>query len=96
MTNFQDFKNKVLKNKEIKRFYDELGPEFELIHQLIEKRIKAGLTQTELAQKIGTKQSAISRLERGDYNPSVAFLRKVAEALGSELRISLPGSRSRN
>lgn len=96
MSSFNDFKKEIFKNKDIKKAYDEMGPEFELIKKLINQRIKVGLTQAELAKKIGTKQSAISRLERGDYNPSVAFLRKVAEALGSELRISLPVLRTKN
>ncbi|MBU1349648.1 MAG: helix-turn-helix transcriptional regulator [Patescibacteria group bacterium] len=55
---------------------------------IIKKRIQQGLTQTELAKKIGTKQSAISRLERGTYNPSLAFLRKLVEALGVKLHLS--------
>jgi len=42
-----------------------------------------------LARRIGTKQSAISRLERGEYNPTVAFLRKVAVGLDAKLKISI-------
>ncbi|PIP29143.1 transcriptional regulator, partial [Candidatus Kuenenbacteria bacterium CG23_combo_of_CG06-09_8_20_14_all_39_39] len=71
-----------------RKAYDELGPEFELIQMIIEKRIKQNLTQSELAEKLGTKQSAISRLERGAYNPTLAFLRKTANALGAEIHIS--------
>ena len=89
MKSYKTFKKHLLKNNEIKKVYDDLGPEFELIQLIIKKRLKAGLTQAELAERIGTKQSAISRLERGTYNPTVAFLRKVAEALGANLRISL-------
>ena len=89
MKSYKIFKNHLLKNKEIKKTYDDLEPEFELVQLIIKNRLKAGLTQAELAEKIGTKQSAISRLERGAYNPTVSFLRKVAEALGAELHISL-------
>lgn len=88
MESFNTFKKGLLKDKEIKKAYDELGPEFELIQTIIEKRLKQGLTQAELAKKIGTKQSAISRLEQGTYNPTVAFLRKLANALDKELHIS--------
>lgn len=88
MKSYKTFKNKLLEDKRIKMVYDELGPEFELVQIIIEKRIEQGLTQTELAKKIGTKQSAISRLEQGNYNPTIAFLRKLAEALGAELNIS--------
>lgn len=88
MKSYKTFKNKLLEDKGIKMVYDELCPEFKLIQIIIEKRIEQGLTQTELAKKIGTKQSAISRLEQGSYNPTIAFLRKLAEALGAELHIS--------
>ncbi|MFH1968319.1 MAG: helix-turn-helix transcriptional regulator [bacterium] len=93
MKTYKELKKKWLKNRKIKKAYDELGPEFELIEMIIERRIKQGLTQAELAKKIGTKQSAISRLERGTYNPTVAFLKNLAEALDVELRISFPAQR---
>jgi len=88
MATYKELKKKWLKNKKVKKAYTELGPEFKLVQMIIEKRIKQGLTQAELAKKIGTKQSAISRLERGDYNPTVDFLKNLAEALGAELHIS--------
>ncbi len=79
----------LLKDKKIKYAYEKLGPEFAMIEMIIKKRIERGLTQKELARKIGTKQSAISRLESGTYNPSISFLQKVGEALGAKLKISL-------
>ena len=87
--NYKQFKKKLLKDKEIKKAYEELGPEFALIRMIIKKRLEKGLTQKELARRIGTKQSAVSRLESGAYNPTLSFLKKVAEALDSELKISL-------
>jgi ribosome-binding protein aMBF1 (putative translation factor) len=89
MKTYKQFKTELLKDKEIKRTYKELGPEFTLIEMIIRKRIKKGLTQRELAQKIGTKQSAISRLESGAYNPTFSFLQKLADALGVRLKILL-------
>jgi len=56
-------------------------------YAIIKQRTKKGLTQADLAKKIGTKQSAISRLERGTYNPSLAFLKKIAKALDKELHV---------
>ncbi|MBU1420967.1 helix-turn-helix transcriptional regulator [Patescibacteria group bacterium] len=88
MKSYQTLKNKLLKDKKTQKSYNELEPEFALIQMIIKKRIQQGLTQTELAKKIGTKQSAISRLERGTYNPSLAFLRKLVEALGVKLHLS--------
>ena len=88
MKSYKTTKKQFLKDRGIKKIYDDLGPEFELVQIIIEKRLKQGLTQAELAKKIGTKQSAISRLERGTYNPTVAFLRTLAVALDTQLQIS--------
>ncbi|MDP3973224.1 MAG: helix-turn-helix domain-containing protein [Candidatus Daviesbacteria bacterium] len=84
---FNDFLNESLKNPKIKAEYDKLQPEFAMIQAVIDARVKKGVTQKELAQKIGTKQSVISRLESGKANPSVAFLKKLAQALNSHLEI---------
>lgn len=90
MESYKKFRAKLLKNKEFRAAYDALEPEFALAAAIIEKRIKKGLTQTALARKMKTKQSAIARLESGDYNPTVAFLGKVAKALDTRLEISFP------
>ena len=89
MKNYKELKNKLLRDKEVKKSYEELKLEFEFIVAIIEKRIEKGLTQKMLAEKLGTKQSAISRLESGLYNPSFAFLKKTANAMNLELKISL-------
>lgn len=89
METYKNFKTKLLKDKEIKKAYEKLGPEFDFIAMLIKKRLERGLTQTALARKIKTKQSAISRLESGNYNPSLAFLQKVAKALKCRLEVEL-------
>jgi DNA-binding XRE family transcriptional regulator len=91
MNNWQDVENELLKNPSIKRVYDALEPQFELANQLISARRKRGLTQSQLAEKIGTKQPAIARLESGEYNASIKLLRKVAEATGTRLTISFEG-----
>ncbi|MAG45011.1 transcriptional regulator [bacterium] len=89
MINYKQFKKQALKDPKIKKAYDKLKPEFDLIASVIQKRIEKGFTQAKLAKKIGTKQSAISRLESGSYNPSFAFLQKIANALDSRLQIAL-------
>ena len=86
---FEEHKKKLLADPEVKKYYDELEPEYELIHAVIDKRLKKKMSQKELARKIGTGQSAISRLESGESNPSFKFLQKVAQALGARLTISL-------
>ena len=67
--------------------FDVLAAEHALICEIIRKRLEAGLTQSELAQRIGTRQSAISRLESGEANPTIAFIHKVAHALRVEIHI---------
>ena len=84
---FDDFLKESLKNPKIKAEYNRLQPEFAVINALIEARKTKGMTQKILARKIGTKQSVISRLESGRANPSVAFLKKLAQALNSDLEI---------
>ncbi|MCC3145121.1 helix-turn-helix domain-containing protein [Halanaerobium sp. Z-7514] len=83
----KDFKNELFESKEVKEEYEKLNVMYEIKKQIIRYRIENDLTQKELADRIGTKQSAISRLENDDYNPSVEFLDKVAHALGKKLEI---------
>lgn len=89
MESYKNFKKRLLKDPEFKKGYDALEPEFAIVSAIIGKRIKEGLTQSQLAKKIGTKQSAISRLESGNYNPSITFLSKIAKALNLDLVISM-------
>lgn len=88
MSEFENLKNELLKDPEIKAEYDSLEPEYELIKKIIKARTEINMTQKELAEKIGTKQSSIARLESGNYNPTIQFLQKVANALGKKLCIS--------
>ncbi|EKD99354.1 MAG: Helix-turn-helix protein [uncultured bacterium] len=85
---WEKYKEESLKDPEFYEAYKEQDPEFEIVSQIIKARIEQHLSQKELAERVGTKQSNISRLERGDYNPSLQFLKKVAKGLGKELHIS--------
>ncbi|MBU4315066.1 helix-turn-helix domain-containing protein [Patescibacteria group bacterium] len=89
MNNYASVKSRLLKDKQVNKAYDQLEPEFAVIEKLIEKRIKSGLSQAQLAEKIGTKQSAISRFESGTYNPSMSFLYKVAEGIDAKITIKV-------
>lgn len=86
---YEDVLAEALKDPEVKKGYDALELEYSIIEQVLSKRLEKGMSQKQLADKVGTKQSAISRLERGNANPSVAFLEKVAKALGGKLQISI-------
>lgn len=89
MKNWKSFKKELLKDKEVAKEYKRLKPRYELISAIIDARIKRGMSQEALAQKIGTKQSAIARFESGNVNPSISFLEKVSHALGLTLKIQL-------
>lgn len=82
-------KKELLKDSKFKKAYDDLELEFSIIEQILRKRIEKGLTQKQLAEKVGTKQSAIARLESGNSNPSIEFLGKISKALDGKLQISL-------
>lgn len=84
---FKEDLMKRLEDPEFAREYKALEPEYEIIRQIIQSRIEQSLTQKELADRIGIKQSNISRLESGSYNPSLDFLKKVASGLGKEIHI---------
>ena len=86
---FNEIKKELLRDPEVKKEYDRLEPKFDLIRSIIEKRIEKNISQEELADRMGTKQSALSRFESGNYNPSLAFMQKVAQALDSKLEIKI-------
>lgn len=82
---FKELLQKKLKDHEFRKEWEAQNEEFEVAKEVIRLRIKAGLTQNELAKKAHTSQPAIARLESGNYrNLSLSFLRKVGEALGVE------------
>jgi len=76
------------KNPEFVREYEALEEEFALASAVIGARAHAGLTQDELAERMGTSQSAIARLESGRSRPSTTTLNKLAAATGTKLRVS--------
>ena len=85
MSTYKEFKKRLLKNKKINKEYERLRPEYEILDRIISLRLKSNLTQKELANKLNTKQSAISRLERGMINPTMTFLNKLASVFGKKL-----------
>ena len=87
MSYYKDYKEKVLKNPEVKKEYDALQPEYDLIQAMIDARISENLTQKELSERTGITQADISRIENGTRNPSLAMLKRLAEGLGMQLRL---------
>ena len=83
---FNEYLQKALEeNYELKKAFDALQPEYEIIANLINARIEYNLTRKELAKKCGIKQSNISRLESGRANPTLKFLKKLADSLDCDL-----------
>jgi transcriptional regulator with XRE-family HTH domain len=86
---YKEFLKEQLRNPEFAAAYYELEPEFQVAREVIRLRLEKGLTQEELAELVGTKQSGISRLENASVKPTFGFLQKVAEALGVRIEIHL-------
>src|SRR3990172_6947670 len=87
----KEFKARALARPDVRREYDGLAEEFELLDEILRARAAAGLTQAEVAARIGTTQSAVARLEssvRG-HSPSIATLQRYASALGYKLQVRL-------
>jgi len=86
-TNYKEFEAELLKRPGIRKEYDALRPKYAIIRAIIERRNQLQISQAQLAEIIGTKQPAISRLENGTYNTTLSTFFKVADAL--DLDISL-------
>jgi predicted transcriptional regulator len=82
-------KKRMLANSEVRAAYDALADEFDLSRELIAARARAGLTQAEVAERMGTSQSVVARLESGAQMPSVKTLLKFATATRSRPVIKL-------
>ena len=88
-----ELKKKALKRKKVKAEYEALEPEFKLLREMLKARQKAGLSQAEIAELMGTKAPAITRLESslssGKHSPSIATIKRYADALGCHLEIQI-------
>src|SRR4030065_1029397 len=88
---FKKFKARARARPEVKKAYDELTEEFAFIDEVLKARTASGLTQAELAARVGTTQSAIARLESGTpkHSPSIVTLQRYARAMGYRVEIKL-------
>ena len=87
----RQFKARALSRPEVKREYERLTEEFEFLDEILKARASAGLSQADVAARIGTTQSAVARLESsvGKHSPSIATLKRYASALGYRLQVRL-------
>ncbi len=86
---FRELKKRWMKDPAFRKEHDTLEPEFAVARQLIEARTRAGLTQQELADRMGTTQPVIARLESGRQKPTTKTLERFAKATGSKVEIRL-------
>lgn len=88
-----ELREKLLANPETLAAYQNMGPEFSLLRQMLKARGRTGLSQAEIADRMGTKAPAVTRLEsslsNGKHSPSMATLRRYAHAVGCELEVNL-------
>lgn len=89
MTNLSDLKEKWLTDPTVREAYNAIAPEFEIARAMIKARTDAGLTQEEVAKRMGTTRSAVARLESGRTMPSIKTLYRYADATGSKPEIRL-------
>jgi len=87
--NWNSAKAIILKNKKVREELKKNEAEYKIIGEIIMARKEKNLTQKDLAALIGTKQSNISRFERGNYNPTIEFLNKMAHAVGKQLEVRI-------
>ena len=87
------FKKALLAKPGVKKAYDALEEEYSTLHVMLDARLAAGLTQADVAERMGTTVSAISRLESSlrseKHSPSFATLRKYAQACGKKLVVQM-------
>ena len=91
MLTHKQLRTKALAHAEVKAEYEKLSDEFSLLDEFLKARAAQGLTQAQVAEKIGTTQSAVARMESGSgkHSPSLATLTKYADALGCKLEVRL-------
>jgi len=84
-----DLKEEMMKDEEFRREYEKLEEEFSIAKALIEARSRVGLTQKQVAERMGTTQSAVARMESGKPLPSLTTIKKYAKATNSKIDIRL-------
>ena len=87
MMDWDTHKKQLLKDPEFRKAYKESRLEYEIARAIIHARLKKGFTQKQLADKLNTKQSVISRVESANTTPSLSFLKRLAQALNTSLQV---------
>jgi ribosome-binding protein aMBF1 (putative translation factor) len=89
MTSLAKLRHDLLKDPAVRTEYDRLGPIFAVVGEMVEARQTAGLTQAEIAKRMGTSQSVIARLENARHMPTFDMVSRYAAAIGRRIDIHL-------
>ncbi len=92
MTSLAKLRRELLTDPEVRAEYDRLGPIFTLVGEMVEARQAAGLTQTQVAARMGASQSVVARLENARHMPTFEMIARYADAIGRQLDIHLAPS----
>ena len=87
MKTFDNYLKDKMKDPAFKAEYDALEPEFAIMQAMIDARRESGMTQKQLSEKTGINQGDISRLERGNANPSLHTLQRLAAGMNMKLKL---------
>ena len=87
--NFSEVRRQMFARPGVKAAYDALAPRYALISAMLDARSRRGMTQTEIARRAGTTQSAIARFESGKSNPTLDFAARLSKAVGAKLEVRL-------
>ena len=87
MSDFRNYLNRQLQRPSFKAEWDTLQPELTIAQAMIDARKESGLTQKQLSERTGIAQADISKLERGNANPSLRTLQRLAAGMGMNVRI---------
>ena len=94
MRTFDDMLSKQLQDEDVKKEWDDLQPEMDVIRAIVDARTSQNMTQKELAERTGINQADISKLENGTRNPSVNLLKRLADGMGMALKIEFVPKRN--
>ncbi len=88
-TRFEKDLEEKLKDKEFRQYYDEFGKQFEIAYKLLCLRKEANMSQAKFARKIGTTQSNVARMEKGNQNFTISTLEKIAKVFNKKLFVAI-------
>lgn len=87
--NWETAEKELLKDPKVRKAYEKVDLSYAVSKMIIDARILRGITQTELAKRLNTKPPAVSRLESGNYLPSLRYLQRITNALDMKLIIGM-------